>query len=209
MKTTMYLIRHGATKCNLAKPPRLQGQGVDQPLAPLGVRQAELTRDFLSVREFHACYASPMVRAMQTATIIAGPHDLIPQSVPLLTECDVGRWENMDWTQIKEKEPEAYRKFHDNPAKFGYPEGESFGDVSLRATKAILELFQAHEGETFFVVAHHVVNRTYLAGLLGLQPSQAKQVTLANCSVSIVVKEGRQTSIHTLNSTFHLHGVAA
>jgi broad specificity phosphatase PhoE len=209
MKTKMYLIRHGATLANLAQPPRLQGQGQDLSLAPLGVRQAELTRDFLSVRNFQAIYSSPLQRALETAAIIAAPHDLRPEPVAALTECDVGRWENLSWQEIKEKEPEAYERFHDNPAKYGYPGGESLSDVHRRASKALNELFQRHDGENIIVVAHHVVNRTYLAGLLGLGQDEAREVTLANCSVSIVVREKRRAKVHTLNSTFHLQGVAA
>ena len=46
MKTTLYLVRQAAR---------------------LGIRQAELTRDFLAVRPLDACYSSPMPRAIETA----------------------------------------------------------------------------------------------------------------------------------------------
>lgn len=208
MKTVMYLIRHGATAMNLAIPPRLQGLGIDQSLAALGVRQAEMTRHVLAMREFDAVYASPMKRAVQTARIIAEPHDLPILKLPNLIECDVGRWEGLSWKEIREREPEMYTLFQENPARNGYPEGESFADVYKRANKTLKELLHEHTGQTILVVAHHVVNRTYLAGLLGLSPAEAKQVTLANCSVSIVVREHKQTRVQTLNSTFHLQGVA-
>jgi broad specificity phosphatase PhoE len=70
-------------------------------------------------------------------------------------------------------------------------------------------LLQTHGGETLVVVAHHIVNRTYLAGVLGLSPDQARQVTLDNCGISVVVRQGRETSVTTLNAAFHLQGVAA
>jgi broad specificity phosphatase PhoE len=59
------------------------------------------------------------------------------------------------------------------------------------------------------VVAHHIVNRTYLAGLLGLTPDHARQVSLDNCGISVVVNDGQETSVSTLNAAFHLQGVAA
>jgi broad specificity phosphatase PhoE len=71
------------------------------------------------------------------------------------------------------------------------------------------ELLQHHEGESILVVGHHVVNRTYLAGLLGLAPDQARQVTLDNCGISIVVRQAGKTTVSTLNAAFHLQGVAA
>ena len=47
MPTTLYLVRHGATAANLLRPARLQGRA-DPPLAPVGVRQADATRDLLA-----------------------------------------------------------------------------------------------------------------------------------------------------------------
>jgi len=209
MPTLMYLIRHGATEANLAKPARLQGRRHNPPLARLGIRQAEMTRDFLAVRPLDVCYSSPLLRAVQTASIIAAPHGLSPQPLDELTECDVGNWEGMDWQEIRYLDAEGYRRFMDNPAEFGYPGGESFGDVYRRSRDCLERLLAQHAGKAILVVAHHVVNRTYLAGLLGLTPDQARQVTLDNCGVSLVTREEDRTTVSTLNASFHLQGLAA
>jgi broad specificity phosphatase PhoE len=208
-KTVLYLIRHGATEANLARPARLQGRRHNPPLARLGVRQAEATRDFLAIRPIDHCYSSPLLRAVQTAAIVAAPHGLSPQPLETLTECDVGRWEGLDWQTIRALDAEGFERFHATPAAFGYPGGESFGDVHRRVTPVLDELLSVHEGESILVVAHHVVNRTYLAGLLGLTLDQAKQVTLDNCGISVVVRDGVETTVNTLNAAFHLQGVAA
>ena len=209
MKTLLYLLRHGATEANLARPPRLQGRRDDPSLDPLGVRQAEVTRDFLAVRPVDWCYASPMRRSMQTATIIAQPHGLVPQAVAELTECDIGRWEGLDWLSIRTAEPEAYQRFMLNPARYGYPGGEDFSDVARRVVPTFDELLERHEGQAILVISHHVVNRVYLAQILGLAPDKARQVSLDNCGISIVLREDNRTRITTLNTTFHLQGVAA
>ena len=209
MRTVLYLLRHAATEANLARPPRLQGRRQDPPLARLGVRQAEATRDFLAVRPFDHCYCSPLVRAVQTAGILAAPHGLSPRPVEGLTECDIGRWEGLDWQIIRAQDPEAYHRFMADPAAHGYPGGESFADVYVRAAQALEGLLELHRGQAVLVVSHHVVNRTYLAGLLGLAPGQARQVTLDNCGISVVVRDGAQTLVCTLNAAFHLQGVAA
>jgi broad specificity phosphatase PhoE len=146
---------------------------------------------------------------MQTAAIVAAPHGLSPQPLEALTECDVGRWEGLDWQAIRDLDPEGFQRFEANPAEFGYPGGESFRDVYQRVTPALDELLEVHAGESILVVAHHIVNRTYLASLLGLTADQARQVTLDNCGISVVVRDEAQTLVNTLNAAFHLQGVAA
>src|SRR5262249_18495111 len=157
----LYLLRHAATPANLAHPAKLQGRRHDPALALLGIRQAEFTRDFLAVRPVDACYCSPMRRAFETAAILGEPHNLPPPVMEALTECDVGRWEGLDWDTIRCRDPEAYREFHANPAQFGYPGGESFADVHARAAPVIDQLFDEHQGGAILVVTHHVVGRTY------------------------------------------------
>jgi broad specificity phosphatase PhoE len=209
MKTVLYLLRHGATEANLARPARLQGRRHNPPLARLGVRQAEATRDFLAIRPIDHCYCSPMLRAVQTAAIVAAPHGLSPLPLEALTECDVGRWEGLDWQAIRYLDAEGYHRFMANPAAHGYPGGESYADVYERASSALEELLATHAGASILVVAHHIVNRTYLAGLLGLSPDQARQVSLDTCGISVVVREGEDTSVSTLNAAFHLQGLVA
>jgi len=208
-RTVLYLIRHGATEANLARPPRLQGRRHNPALARVGVRQAEATRDFLAGRPIGRCYSSPLLRAVQTATIVAAPHGLSPVAVEALTECDVGRWEGMDWQSIRYLDAEAYQRFMSNPAQNGYPGGENFSDVFNRVTPAVEDLLRKHRGESIMVVGHHVVNRTYLASLMGLSPDQARQVTLDNCGISVVVCEAGVVAVNTLNAAFHLQNVAA
>jgi broad specificity phosphatase PhoE len=209
MQTVLYLIRHAATDANLARPARLQGRLHNPPLAVLGIRQAEMTRDFLAVRSLQHCYCSPLARAVQTASIIAAPHGLTPQPLDDLIECDVGNWEGLDWQTIREKDPAGYDQFMRNPAEFGYRGGESFADVHRRVSPCLEKLLVDHAGQSMLVVAHHAVNRTYLAGLLGLTPGQARHVTLDNCGISVVARDGDKTTVSMLNASFHLQGIAA
>lgn len=209
MKTTLYLIRHAATEANLATPARLQGRKHNPPLAKLGVHQAAATRDFLAVRAIDACFCSPLLRAVQTATIIAEPHGIAPIPLEGLTECDVGNWEGMDWQQIRYLDAGNFHQFMANPAEHGYPNGENFAQVGERATEALNGLLDQNAGKTILVVSHHIVNRTYLAALLGLGASRARTVSLDNCGISVIVREGEKTAVNTLNASFHLQGLAA
>jgi broad specificity phosphatase PhoE len=129
---------------------------------------------------------------------------LTPHPLQALAECDLGRWEGLSWEDIRGREPETYRQFMSDPARHGYPGGESFQDVHDRVVPALEQLIANHPGESVMVVAHHIVLRVYLAGLLGLAPGQARRVKLDNGSISVVVRQGHHTSIRTLNDTTHL-----
>lgn len=201
MRTLMYLIRHGATEANLARPARLQGRS-DVPLAALGVRQAEATRHALSHVRFAAAYTSPLLRARQTAEIIA-PY-LTPQPVDAIRECDVGQWEGLDWDAIRNDHAPAYAKYMSDPSRHGYPGGETFADVLARTTPAFADMLARHAGQTILVVSHHVVNRTYLAQALGLPQQAGRAVALDNCGVSVVVQTPERIRVKMWNATMHL-----
>ena len=209
MKTTLYLIRHAATEANLAQPPRLQGQQHNPPLARVGVRQAELTRDFLGPRPIDVCYCSPLLRAVQTASIIAAPHGISPQPVEELTECDFGAWEGLDWSTIRYLDAANFQRFEQDPHHFTYPGGESLAQVQDRVTVMLDSLFFRHAGHNVLVVAHYGVQRGYLAALLGLSAEQMRHVQIDNCGISMITREGNRTSVSTLNASFHLQGIAA
>src|SRR5207302_355151 len=148
MGTVLYLIRHGATEANLARPPRLQGRRHNPPLARVGVRQAEATRDFLIDRAVDHCYSSPLLRAIQTATIVVSSHGLSPEPLDALLECDIGRWEGLDWQSIRYLDAENYQRFMAQPAVHGYPGGENFQQVHDRVVPTLEELLQQHEGQS-------------------------------------------------------------
>lgn len=203
-ESVLYLVRHGATEANLATPPKLLGRRLDPPLAPLGNRQAEAVHLALSGKPLDFCYCSPLLRAVQTATAIAAPKGLTPRALESLTECDLGRWEGLDWPSIREREPEAYARFHADPGRNAHPGGESYGDVHERVSLCLGQLLERHRGCSVLVVSHHVVLRTYLAGLLGLSPSRAREVSIPNGAISTVIREGERMRILSLADTGHL-----
>ena len=200
----MYLVRHGATEINLAKPSRLQGRGANLGLAEIGRRQAEAAAQFLATRRLDAAYTSPMRRAQETAQAIAGRHHLVPQVVEEIIEVDVGRWESQSWVEIEQNEPEAYRHHMEDPGRHGYSGGENFQSVQDRVSPALLRLMQSHPGQHILVVAHNIVNRAYLCGLLGLPLAHSRNITQTNCGLNIIRLKDGTAEVRTLNATFHL-----
>ena len=203
----LILIRHGATEANVVRPYRLQGRGSDFPLCELGVKQAEAARDFLAARCLERVYSSPLKRALQTANLLAEPHRAAVETVEALTECDVGRWEGRDWETIRAGAPAHYERFLANPYVCGYLGGESFADVRARVVPCFEELLDRAAGKTIAVVSHHVVNRVYLAHLLGVAEGRARNIRQDNGGISVIRRRGGQTRVITLNITDHLNGL--
>ncbi len=200
----MYLLRHGATANNLAQPPVLQGRNQNPGLSAEGQRQAEAAVGALADRNIAAIYCSPMVRAVETAEYFSRDRALAPQTIDALIEVDVGHWEGRDWNEIAASEPDAYRRFMQDPAAHGYSGGESLAEVAQRVLPAMRALLETHLGEAIIVVAHNVVNRVYLAELLQLPTSQARSIAQANCGINVIRRRGTTDSVVTLNSVLHL-----
>jgi broad specificity phosphatase PhoE len=202
--TFLYLVRHGTTDANIKRPYVLQGCGTDMSLNDLGRKQAQAVGKFLSQWTFHQIYSSGMKRAIETAEEIAKHHELQVQPVEQLAECHVGDWEGMDWESVKREHPEEYRAFMENPALNPYLGGESYEDVRIRIEPVLQQLLKRHIGESIAVVAHNVVNRVYLAGLLGVELSLAKDLRQNNAGVNIIRYREDETTLMTMNAHFHL-----
>jgi len=205
--TYLYLIRHGATEANLQRPHVLQGKGINLPLNELGRQQASALCRFLREFSVHHIYSSPLLRAVETARCVAEEHRHTVHELPDLVEADVGQWEGKDWGSIMREHAEHYRAFMDNPGHTPYLGGESYGDVQRRVRPVLARLLQEHRGETVVVVAHNVVNRVYLAGLLGLDLKFAKGIRQNNTGINLIRDRDDETDLMTLNAHFHLDGL--
>lgn len=127
MNARIYLVRHGQTAKN--KERLLQGRS-NLPLNETGIRQAETVRDYFRANDIHfdRVYSSPLIRAVQTARIIAGEETELITDDRLL-EMDYGPYEG---TSLINPSPEIVYFFQDfvhHPA----PEGmESLAEVVER-----------------------------------------------------------------------------
>ena len=206
--TWLYLVRHGATEANERVPYTLQGHTVDLPLSPAGECQARAVAALLRPFPIARVFTSSMLRARQTAEMIARELGVDASVAADLQECDVGDWEGLDWGTIRERYPEAHRRFVANPAAVPYLGGESYGDVLRRAKPAIERLLDGHAGEHIAVVAHNVVNRAYLADVIGLDLRLAAKIAQGNGCVNLVRRRAGKSELVTMNAVFHTDSIA-
>ena len=97
-----YLLRHGQTKWNIEG--KIQGK-TDVLLNEDGMEQAGFLAKAMEHCEARALFSSPLLRAKQTAEIVAGKMGLPVTVLPELKEVDFGLWEGCTWKEIEEKYP--------------------------------------------------------------------------------------------------------
>ncbi len=200
----LYLLRHAATANNLLNPPLLQGRNQNPGLSEKGRQQASTTAQWLAEGTISSVYSSPLLRATETASPIATMHHLSIVEIEDLIEADVGNWAGRHWEEIARSEPDAYSRFIDNPDQHPYAGGESFGNVAERVLPEFDSLLDRHAGESIVVVGHNVVNRIFLAQLMGIPISRSRDIKQSHCGINVIHRNGDYGQLITLNAIFHL-----
>ena len=160
--TILYLIRHGETGGNFEG--RFQGI-TDNPLNESGIRQAQMLGEAFSLTKIDLLYTSPLIRARQTAEIIAQMHGLDklkPIVEPGLTELDGGLLEGRKFSDLAVEYPEVIEAMHTQPSQLCCPQGESMKQVSDRIVETIDRLVEHNRGKVIAAVSHGIIISSYI-----------------------------------------------
>jgi probable phosphoglycerate mutase len=161
------LVRHGATV--LSAEDRFAGSS-DVPLGDEGRMQVQHLAERLAPESIAAVYGSPLRRALETATILAKPHDLKVTVLDDLREIDHGRWEGLRRDEAATIYPEEYVAWEHDPFTFAPTGGEPGQHVMERGLRAFRQIVLAHPGERVLVVSHKATIRLIIAHVLGIDP---------------------------------------
>jgi probable phosphoglycerate mutase len=162
--TRIYMVRHGATK--LSTEDRFAG-AVDVELSDEGKFQAEHLAERLADDSIKAVYCSPMTRTIQTATILAKPHNLSLIQRDGLREIHHGHWEGMRRADVEAQFPDEYSAWEEDPLTFAPEGGEAGINVIARALPVIREIVLEHRGQNVLIVSHKATLRLIISSLLG------------------------------------------
>ena len=167
MSTRLYLVRHGAT--TLTAEDRFSGAtGVD--LSDEGRRQVQSLSERLEGENIRAIYTSPLSRTVETATILARPHALVPQTEDGLREISHGRWEGLSRRDVEERFHDEYTAWEADPFTVAPEGGESGVSVLARALPVIRAIVARHDQQCVLVVSHKATLRLIISSLLGFDP---------------------------------------
>lgn len=206
MTSRVVLVRHGETEHNRRS---LALGRADAPLNETGRRQAERLREALANVSLTAIYASPLARAVDTATSIAAAHEKEVLIENGLIEMDIGEVEGLTLSELRKQFPALAQNWGgaDGPT-FRMPGGERLVDVQRRAVDAIEALAARHQGEIFCAVTHNFVILSFLAFVLGIELAQFRRLRHAVAAIAEVdVRPGRSRVVR-LNDTCHLDGLS-
>jgi broad specificity phosphatase PhoE len=165
--TRVFIVRHGATV--LSAEDRFAGV-TDVELSEEGREQARRLAERLSDEKIAAAYASPLGRTVETARILAAPHNLQVQTCEGFREISHGHWEGMKRREVEEKFPDEMAEWEKDPYTFAPEGGESGLAVTARALPALIDLVREHPGENVLIVSHKATIRLLLSSLLGFDP---------------------------------------
>lgn len=145
----IYLTRHGQTDMNKKK---LMAGRTDVPLNETGRQQAREARKKIGAMKFDAIYASPLCRAVETASIIGGVDQKDVITDPRIIEFDFGKYEGKKYYLLGPSMtlfwmlPEI---FHEPPTQ------ESVASAVKRSHEFLRELEQKEAGSRNVLVVCH------------------------------------------------------
>ena len=148
--TTLYLTRHGETEENAKRI--LQGL-LQTKLTKKGIEQAFMLKEKLKNIHFDAILCSDLIRAIDTATIVAEPHHRIPIQKPILRERDWGSWTGAYISNVKGK---------DFPVDV-----ESVEHMFERAHAFLIDIIINYPNQTILAVGHGLIDRVLEATIKG------------------------------------------
>jgi broad specificity phosphatase PhoE len=157
ISTTMriYFVRHGESTANQVR--EFSNTGTKHPLTELGIAQAHALAQSLSGQPIERIYASPILRAIQTAQILAGALNAPLEIDEALREWSVGIYEGSrdpaGWELHRQVQEDWFmRRQYDSKM----PGGESFNEIRDRFVPFVEKIIhtQGASEQTLVLVSH-------------------------------------------------------
>ena len=173
----------------------------DPPLSDDGLRQAELLAEYLASEKIDAIYASPLLRAQQTAQPLSIRIGLEIIDDPGIAEFDQHSSEYIPVEELKASgDPRL--------TEFLLGEGDEFDDRNEfrdRVMNSIERIISDHGGDRVAVVCHGGVINLYAGDVLGLNVEGPGFFYPNYTSITrVAASRSGVRSIVTLNETSHL-----
>jgi broad specificity phosphatase PhoE len=138
----LLITRHGQA---VSGDIMLGGQ-LDLSLTEKGRAEAGALAKRLAGVRLDRIVASPMIRALETAQIVATGRPV--EVDERLRELDYGQWESLNYAEIEARDPVLRARWDADPAGTHSPGGECGNDVAARVESFLADLLAAELGAT-------------------------------------------------------------
>jgi len=129
-----------------------------------------------------AIFCSPLGRAYRTALIIGAKVDRPVEVLGDLAEVDHGTLAGLTNEEIETAHPGELRRREREKYTWCFPDGESYADADVRASRALEQVAQAGIVSPL-LVTHEMIGRMLLRALLDLTQDEALAWSLPHGSV--------------------------
>ena len=175
------LVRHAET----AEDTRGRCYGrLDVGLSAAGREQCARLTEVFRGEPLRSVWASPAIRARETAEAIAAPHRLDVGVIEPLRELDFGELEGRAYDEIAVTDPDLYARWMAAPTTVRFPGGESYSDLQSRVDAGIAALLERHDDGLVVVVTHGGVVRAVLRSVLDFPAERIFRLSIDPASVT-------------------------
>ena len=147
--TELILVRHGRTRANLEG---LYCGQLDLPLLEEAIEEVSQTALALSAFHPHRVYCSDLLRARQTAKIIAP--DSAAVLLPSLREMDFGAFEGLNADEVQLRYPDVWHAYMDDYMRFTFPGGDNVANYLTKSSEWINGIIREAKGSCVLIVSH-------------------------------------------------------
>ncbi len=168
-QTRIIIARHGTASYDPKNPQMING--IPEPsLSDKGKDEALRLARLAKAEGIEVIYHSPLMRARETAAIVARETNLKPIVVEALAELNLGDLLGKEWNESPYREQLAEVLRHPDNKR---PGGESFNELHARATAALRDIMDKNRNKKILIIAHSITNRALIGMLRGLSTAEA------------------------------------
>lgn len=205
--TKICFVRHGETDWNAER--RMQGH-IDIPLNETGIRQAQQLCNTLlhTNHHFHHIYSSDLMRAFNTAKVIADGRGLDIVVHADLRERHVGQLQGLLLHEAPHRVPQVWQRHVARELDYDLEGGESIVHFHERVQRMLAHFLQQHRGEHVLAVSHGGTLDMVYRVVTGQSLSAERVAVVPNTSLNWISHDGNAWSIERWGDTSHLQDAA-
>ena len=203
MGLSLYFLRHGQTA--LSRANVFCGSGLDPELTPEGIEMAGCFADTYRSLEWRAIYASPLIRAQETAEPLSLAVNVPIESRDELKEIAYGAWDGQSVEAVTKSYHDDYLRWTADPAWNPPTGGEEAIAIARRGLQVVEDVQTRFSDGNVLLVSHKATIRIILCALLGIDVGRFRfRLGCPVGSVSVIEFSDHGPLLHRLADRTHL-----